>query len=116
MKVQGIIEQVFDVQEGTSRAGKEWKKLTFNLRTKEKYNNLIHFEVFGTEKVSEFTDSYSEDDVVEVEFNIKCREWQDKYFTSLESWKITKLEFDEDPNEDDNSKAEIIDEGEDVPF
>ena len=40
MKVTGKITKISEVQTGTSKAGKEWKKLTFVLETTEDYNNI----------------------------------------------------------------------------
>ena len=71
---------------------KEWKKLSFTLRTDEEYNNLYCFDVFGEDKVNNFTQYNKEGQTVEVDFNVKCNEWQGKYFTSLDAWKIFKAE------------------------
>ena len=30
------------------------------------------------------------DDVVEVDFNVKCKQWEERYFTTLEAWKVFK--------------------------
>ena len=55
MKVEGLkITKVLDTQSGTSKAGKEWSKLTFVGETDEEYNNLYAFELFGKEKVENF--------------------------------------------------------------
>ena len=44
MKVTGKITKIMEVQKGTSKAGKEWQKLTFVLETDEDYNNVYPFE------------------------------------------------------------------------
>ena len=90
MKVTGIITKVLPTQSGTSKAGKEWKKLSFLLTTTEEYNNLYCFDVFGDEKVEKFEKYNKEGDVVDVDFNVKTNEWNDKYFTSLDAWKVFK--------------------------
>ena len=84
------ITKINKVEEGTSKAGKAWKKLTFVGETDEQYNNLYAFELFGDEKVDNFVKYNKEGDVVDVDFNVQCREWQDKYFTSLSAWKVFK--------------------------
>lgn len=84
------ITKVLEVQKGTSKAGKEWQKLTFVGETSEEYNNLYAFEVFGVEKVEQFNNYNKVGDVVNVEFNVNCNEWKDKYFTTLSAWKINK--------------------------
>jgi hypothetical protein len=92
MKVTGTITKVLPTQSGTSKAGKEWKKLSFLLETDEKYNNLYCFDVFGDEKVDNFEKYNKVGDMVDVEFNVKTNEWNDKYFVGLDAWKIFKAD------------------------
>jgi len=92
MDITGTIEKILPTQTGTSAAGKEWKKLSFTLRTTEEYNNFYCFDVFGDEKVDNFLKYNKEGQQVKVDFNVKCNEWKDKYFVSLDAWKIFKAE------------------------
>ena len=91
MKVEQLrITKVLDAQSGTSKAGKDWIKQTFIGETTEEYNNLYAFELLGAEKVENFNKYNKVGDVVNVEFNVSCNEWQGKYFTSLSAWRIDK--------------------------
>ena len=90
MLVTGKLIKVLDKQTGTSKSGKEWVKQTFVIDTNAQYNNIIAFEIFGEEKVSKFNEYNKVGSVIEVEFNINCNEWQGKYFTTLQAWKIIK--------------------------
>ena len=90
MKVTGKISKILEVQRGTSKDGKEWQKQLFILDNHEKYNNIFCFEIFGAEKVENFYKYNKLGDMVEVEFNVSTNEWQGKYFTSLQVWKIMK--------------------------
>lgn len=90
MKVIGKISKILEVQRGTSKDGKEWQKQLFILDNNEKYNNIFCFEIFGDEKVENFYKYNKLGDMVEVEFNVSTNEWQGKYFTSLQVWKIMK--------------------------
>lgn len=92
MEVKGKIEKIMEVQKGTSKAGKEWKKLQFTLRTEAEYNNLYCFELFGEEKTDNFTKFNKVGQEVDVSFNVKTNEWKDKYFTSLDAWKVFKAD------------------------
>mgnify|MGYP003151391423 FL=1 len=110
MKVTGKIENILETQTGTSKAGKEWKKTSFVVKTDDEYNNLYCFDVFGDEKVNNFLQYNSKGDVVDVDFNVKTNEWKGKYFTSLDAWKIFKA---------DNSKQKeevAVEEEGDLPF
>ena len=86
------ITKVLEVQKGTSKAGKDWQKLTFVGETSEAYNNIYAFEIFGEEKVENFNKFNKVGDTVNVEFNVSCNEWQGKYFTSLSAWRIEKAQ------------------------
>jgi len=92
MEVTGKITKVLDVQKGTSKEGKEWQKLIFTLETTEQYNNLYAFEIFGAEKVETFNKFNKVGDDVKVDFNVSTNEWQGKYFTSLQAWKVFKAD------------------------
>ena len=110
MKVTGKIENILETKTGTTKAGKEWKKTSFVVKTDDEYNNLYCFDVFGDEKVNNFLQYNSKGDVVDVDFNVKTNEWKGKYFTSLDAWKIFKA---------DNSKQKeevAVEEEGDLPF
>ena len=112
MKVTGKITKILDVEAGTSKAGKEWKKLVFTLETMDEYNNLYALEVFGEEKVDNFLKFNKLGQEVDVEFNVSCNEWKGKYFTSLQAWKVFKAEKVEE-----ECGSEMNDEqSDDLPF
>ena len=90
LQVNGKITKILEKESGTSKTGKEWVKQSFIIDSGEQYNNLYCFEVFGSEKVENLSKYNKVGDEVSVEFNVSCNEWQGKYFTSLQAWKITK--------------------------
>lgn len=89
-KVTGKIIEILPTEKGTSKHGKDWKKLTFAIDTNEQYNNIIAFEVFGDEKVENFLKYNKVGKTVDVEFNLSSNKWKDRYFTSASAWKISK--------------------------
>ncbi len=116
MEVTGTITKINDTVSGTSAAGKEWQKLSFLLETEEDYNNLYCFDVFGEEKVEQFTKFNRVGQKVDVNFNVKTNEWQGKYFTSLGAWKIFKAE-ETDASDLDVTGTEVKEEeSNDLPF
>lgn len=117
LKVTGKITRVLDKQTGTSKDGKEWVKQQFILDNNQKYNNIFCFEVFGQEKVENFEKYNKVGDVVEIEFNVNTNEWQGKYFTSLQAWKIMKSKTDAVQDAPFEMTDEINNEQEsDLPF
>ena len=112
MEVTGKITKVLDVQTGTSKDGKEWKKQSFLVETTEQYNNLYCIDIFGAEKVDNFAKYQKVGNNVKVTFNVNTNEWNGKYFTSLQSWRIDKVDGITTPE-----PAPIPDNGEDsLPF
>ena len=105
MQVTGKITRIGKLEEGTSKAGKAWKKVTFVVETEEDYNNVYPFTIFGEEKVDKFLQYNKIGFAVDVDFNISAREWNDKYFVDLQAWKVfkaqnTDAEVQEEPVED----------------
>ena len=87
MESKGIITQIMKPQSGLAN-GKDWKKVDFVIDTKEKYDNIIAFDIFGEQKVDKFLQDYKVGQEVSVEFNIKCREYKGKYYTNLSAWRV----------------------------
>jgi hypothetical protein len=90
MKITGTITKILPIEKGTSKEGKEWQKINFLVETTEQYNNLYCFEIFGVEKVENFTKYNKVGQSVDVEFNVSTNEWKGKYYTSLQAWKVFK--------------------------
>ena len=95
MEITGSIEKVLTLESGTTKDGKEWQKQSFIVANNDGYDNkkqIFCFEIFGEEKVSNFNKYNKVGDVVKVDFNIATNEWKDRYFTSLQAWKVFKAE------------------------
>ena len=56
------------------------------IETQEKYPQKIMIE-FSNKTITAL-DKYRSDDFVKVEFNLRGREWNGKYFNTLSGWKI----------------------------
>ena len=95
-KVTGAITHISEVVKGQKKDGSgEWQKLNFVVKTSDEYNNLYAFEIFGDEKVENFQKFNKLNQNVEVSFNIRSNEYQGKYYTSLQAWKIFKADVAE---------------------
>lgn len=82
MELIGRIKLIRDEQ--TFPSG--FTKREFVITTEEQYPNDISFELLK-EKGSMIT-SFKEGDRLKIQFDIRGREWQGKYFNSLVAWKI----------------------------
>ena len=90
LKVTGKITSILDVETGTSKAGKEWQKINFVIDTGADFNNIVCFQIFGEEKVENFTKYNKVGSEVDVSFNVSSREYKGKYYHNLDAWKVLK--------------------------
>ena len=116
MKLTGKIKVISEVIEGTSKAGKEWKKLSFVIANNEGYENreqIFAFDIFGEEKVDNFLQYNKVGYNVDVSFNIESKEFKGKYYTNLSAWKVFKAEAA--PEVTKEVKTVTVEDG-DLPF
>jgi len=95
MEITGTIEKILTLESGTTKDGKEWHKQSFIVANNDGYDNkkqIFCFEIFGEEKVANFYKYNKVGDIVKVDFNISTNEWKERYFTSLQAWKVFKAE------------------------
>jgi len=106
-KVKGTMATICPTETGTTKAGKEWKKLIFTVTNNDGYEGremLYAFEVFGAEKVENFAKYNKEGSEVEVKFDIRTNEYNGKYYTSLAAFRVDKLESTPQPIEEDSDQ------------
>ena len=89
---QGTIVSITDV-ETLSNGG---AKLSYRIDTGDQYNNIWEFEIYKgadhAEHAHNFVKHNAVGDVVDVEFQVRPREWESKIYTSLSHWKCTKVQ------------------------
>lgn len=87
--IKGKISAIHDIQDIPNT---EYQKRIFAIKNHEGYDGreqIFAFELFG-DKMS-LINGLKEGDEVEVEYNMRVRHWkEDKYFTTLDAWKVTK--------------------------
>ena len=88
MEVKGKIIQKFDLQSGTSNAGNPWKKQNYLLETLDGIPRKIYFDFFG-DRADQF--NFNVGDVINLSFDIECREYQGRYYTDIRGWKAEKV-------------------------
>ena len=111
LKVKGKLVKKLEVETGTSKAGKEWKKQNFVIDTGSQYNPEVCFQVFGDKL--DILSSVKEGQEIEVKFNVSSREFNGKYYHNLDAWFIS-AEKNVKPEVEQLAKA--IDSGDDLPF
>jgi len=96
LEITGEIKKFLDVEKGIGKtSGKEWEKQNYIVSNNDGYEGkeqLFCFEVFGAENVEKLTKFNNVGDNVKVSFNIGTNEFNGKYYTSLKSWRVDKLD------------------------
>lgn len=110
MEMNGRIKLIVDTQ--TYESG--FSKREFVITTNEQYPQEIKFELI--KEKTNLLDQFDAGDEVNVQFNIRGREYQGKYYVNLQAWKLDKISADADAGTDEGFI--IPDEGGDdgLPF
>jgi len=87
LKVTGTITSIKDIETGESSNG-AWSKVVFANETAGEYAKTVAFTIFGADKVDKFLKYNKVGKKVEVSFDVKSREYNDKFFTDLNAWKV----------------------------
>ncbi len=84
-KAEGKIVKIFDA---------ESKSASFTARefvievADGQYPQMVKFQL--VQDKCGLVDGYNEGEEIEVDFDLRGREWNEKYFTNLQAWKITR--------------------------
>tara|TARA_R110000803_G_scaffold76454_1_gene141075 strand:+ start:13924 stop:14283 length:360 start_codon:yes stop_codon:yes gene_type:complete len=119
MEVEGKITKILEKVTGEKKDGSgQWVKQSFVLETTEQYNNLYCFELFGDEKVDNFNKYNKIGSDVKVDFNVSTNEWKEKYYTSLQAWKVFKADVSDTPVTafEEVSNESLAESKDDLPF
>lgn len=87
MDITGKIIAVLPTRSGTSAKGTQWSSQTAVIETHEQYPRKVAFDVLG-EKITEFNLQVGEE--VTVSFDINAREFNGKWFNSVNAWKVVR--------------------------
>lgn len=84
MELTGKCVAVLDIQSGTSKAGNPWQKQDFVIEVGDRYPKKVCFQLFG----DRVNDCPNVGDEVTVSFDAESREWNGRWFTQLNAWKV----------------------------
>ena len=88
LELEGTIRQKLGVQSGMSARG-AWSKQEFVLEYPDgNYTSQVCMLAFGQDKVQEL-EKYQVGDRVKVAFNIKSREYNGRWYTDVQIWRIS---------------------------
>lgn len=84
-EITGKIIAVLPTRSGTSARGTQWSSQTAVIETHEQYPKRVAFDVLG-DKITEFNLQVGEE--VTVSFDINAREFNGKWFNSVNAWQV----------------------------
>ena len=101
--INGTIKKILDLEQGTSKSGKEWQKQSFVIEQNTEYNKDVVVNAFGVDKINQLN-KFSEGDTIDVMCNVYSREYNGRYYTSLDGyWFANKnAETHKNTQEDEN--------------
>lgn len=88
--VTGTVKEVLQTKHGVSASGKEWATQEFILTTDDSnYPCDICFRIFGNDKITEC--AVKEGESLQVFFDIRSRDYNGRWFTDINVWKIDRM-------------------------
>lgn len=82
-EIEGKMHKIFDTESKSDK----FQAREFILETMSgTYSQLLKFQL--TQDRCELADRFKENEQVKVFFDLRGREWQGKYFTNLNAWKL----------------------------
>ena len=87
MEIKGKIIAVLPLQSGVSQAGKQWKKQEFVVETPDQFPRKVCMTLFG-DRVDQYPVAIGDDVVVSID--IESREYNGRWYTNVNAWKIEK--------------------------
>jgi single-strand DNA-binding protein len=118
-EIEGKLHKVFETENKTaSFQAREFVILI----SESNYPQFIKFQL--TQDRCGIVDKYNEGDMVKVYFDLRGREWNDKYFTNLNAWRVEAVSPEaenapfpiEDPASFSESNETMEDDFGDLPF
>nr|WP_311470194.1 DUF3127 domain-containing protein [uncultured Porphyromonas sp.] len=86
VELTGTIVQMLPYEGGTSKAGKEWRKVVFILETQDQYPRKVAISLLN-DNIDKYTIQVGT--VVTANLEIESREWNGKWYTEVKAWQIT---------------------------
>jgi hypothetical protein len=93
MEIKGILKNRTNSQSGTSqRTGQQWRTDEWLVVIPGQYEKKINFEVRGVERCKQWEDFFNgmpdKNAPVMIKFEINAREYDGRWFNSVEAWDI----------------------------
>ena len=84
MNIEGKLIKIFELETGTSKAGKEWKKQSILIEQDTKYNPEVVVTFFGDNVNKIKTNLIG--DIITCNINLSSREFKGKFYHNIDGW------------------------------
>jgi hypothetical protein len=88
MELTGSVIKLLPLQTGQGKSG-EWKKQEFILETNTQFPKKVCISVWG-DKIEQF--NLQEGENITVSVDLESREFNNRWYTDVRAWKITRTE------------------------
>jgi hypothetical protein len=89
MEINGTLIKILPIESGQKNGGGEWSSQTIIIEQEGQFPKPIAVNLFG-DKIN-LLNGIHLNDKLSVSINIESREYNDKYFTKVNAWKIAKI-------------------------
>ena len=84
-EIEGKLVKTYDMEvKGTG----SFRTREFVIETMETYPQFVKFQ--SVQDKCDLLNQFQEGEIIKVSFDLRGRQWQDKYFTNLNAWRIEK--------------------------
>jgi len=83
LETSGKLHKIFPTE---TKGAKNFQVREFVIETDGQYPQYVKFQL--TQDKCDMLDNYQEGQMIKVAFDLRGREWQGKYFTNLNAWKL----------------------------
>ena len=92
MEITGKLIKKLDLEQGTSKNGKEWKKQSFIVETINEYNKDVCISAFGEDKIKQLN-KLNIGDKVSILCNIYSREYKGRWYNQIDGYFFAQQEI-----------------------
>ena len=119
MEIRGKLVKILDLEQGTSKAGKEWQKQTVVIDSGDEFNNLTAVSAFGEDKIKHLN-KLEEGMTVSILCNVYSREYKGKYYHNIDGYHFSQQSDNDEINkavdEELNGRIEMDRQDQNLPF
>ena len=89
MEIQGTLIKILPIESGQKNGGGEWSSQTVIVEQDGQYPKPVAINLFG-DKIN-LLNGIQLNDKLKISINVESREYNEKYFTKINAWQISKI-------------------------